>query len=67
MTLNPLRFLRRRQRLRREALEEAQYLRRRYGMDALRAAREQLRRPDLTTWGHRVLERAIKLLRRNPF
>jgi hypothetical protein len=63
MTLNPLRLLRRRQRLRRVALEEAQYLRRRYGSDAARAARELLRRPDITRWGRRVLERAIKLLR----
>ena len=67
MTLNPLRFLRRRQRLRREALEEAQYLKRRHGEDAIRAAREQLRRPDLTTWGRNVLQRTIKLLRRDVF
>jgi hypothetical protein len=45
------------------ALEEAQYLRRRYGYDAARAARELMRRPDITRWGRRVLERAIKLLR----
>lgn len=63
MILNPLRLYRRRQRLQREALEEAQYLRRRHGEDAVRAAREQLRRTDLTTWGHQVLERAIKYLR----
>jgi hypothetical protein len=62
MILNPLRLYRRRQRLLREALEEAQYLRRRYGEEAIRAAREQLRRPDLTSWGHQVLERAIKYL-----
>lgn len=64
MMLNPLRLYRRRQRLSREALEEAQYLRRRHGPDALHAAKEQLRRPELTTWGHQVLEKAIELLRR---
>jgi hypothetical protein len=67
MILNPLRLYRRRKRLRREALEEAHYLRRRHGADALRAAREQLRRPDLTTWGEQVLRRTIKLLRRDEF
>jgi hypothetical protein len=64
MILNPLRLYRRRQRLLREALEEAQYLRRRHGDEAISAAREQLRRPDLTSWGHQVLERAIKYLRK---
>lgn len=64
MMLNPLRLYRRRQRLNREALEEAQYLRRRHGTDAVQAASEQLRRPDLTSWGHLVLERAIQFLKR---
>ncbi|MDB5442630.1 MAG: hypothetical protein JWP73_1006 [Phenylobacterium sp.] len=63
MILNPLRLYRRRQRLLREALEEAQYLRRRHGAEALRAAQEQLRRPDITRWGHKVLERAIMYLK----
>jgi hypothetical protein len=63
MILNPLRLYRRRQRLQREALEEAQHLRRRHGDAAIAAARDQLRRPDLTSWGHQVLERAIKYLR----
>jgi hypothetical protein len=62
MILNPLRLYRRRQRLRREALEEAQYLRRRHGDEALIAARDQLRRGDLTSWGRQVMETAIKLL-----
>ena len=62
MILNPLRLYRRRQRLLREALEEAQYLRRRHGDEAIEAAREQMRRPDLTSWGHKVLQRAIKLM-----
>ena len=64
MMLNPLRLYRRRQRLNREALEEAQYLRRRHGPDAVRAAGEQLHRPELTSWGHQVLERAIEFLKR---
>jgi len=63
MILNPLRLYRRRQRLQREALEEAQYLRRRHGDEAIEAAREQMRRSDLTTWGHQVLQHAVKLLR----
>ena len=63
MILNPLRLYRRRQRLLREALDEAQHLRRRYGDAAIAEAREQLRRPELTSWGHRVLQQAIKLLR----
>ena len=63
MILNPLRLYRRRQRLRREALEEAQHLRRRHGEDAVRAAHDQLRREDLTTWGHQVIEEAVRLLK----
>lgn len=66
MILNPLRLYRRRRRLRREALEEAQYLRRRHGDQALQAARDQLRRQDLTTWGHQVMEEAVRLLQRGP-
>ena len=62
MILNPLRLYRRRRRLRREALDEAQFLRRRHGELALAAAREQLRRDDLTSWGRQVTETAIKLL-----
>lgn len=64
MILNPLRLYRRRQRLRREALEEAQYLRRRHGDEAARAAREQLRRADLTSWGQQVMQETVRLLER---
>ena len=64
MTLNPLRIFRRRRRLRRAALEEAHYLRRRYGENAERVAREKLRRPDLTSWGQEVLIATVRLLRR---
>jgi len=62
MMLNPLRLYRRRQRLRREALEEAQLLRRRHGDEALAVAQQQLTRPDLTTWGRQVVGEAAKLL-----
>jgi hypothetical protein len=64
MILNPVRIWRRRQRLEREALEEAQFLRRRHGPAALEAAREQQRRPEVTSWGYRVLDRAIQILKR---
>jgi hypothetical protein len=63
MIWNPLRLYRRRQRLLREALEEAQHLRRRFGDTAIAEAHEQLRRPDLTSWGNKVLRQAIKYLR----
>ena len=63
LLLNPVRILRRRQRLEREALEEAQFLRRRHGEGALDAARDQQLRPEVTTWGYRVLDRAIQLLK----
>ena len=62
--LNPMRRHRRRQRLEREAMEEAAYLRRRHGALALAAAHEKLRRPDLTSWGRQVVQRAAELLER---
>ena len=65
MVLNPLRLLRRMERLRREALDEAQMLKRRYGDGACEAARAKLARPDLTTWHRQVMERTIKLLESN--
>ncbi len=58
-----MRLYRRYRRLQREAREEAQTLRRRHGAAALLAAREKLRRPEVTSWGRRVLRRAIKLLK----
>lgn len=64
--LNPLRLLKRHERVERHAQEEAQHLRRRYGDGALAAAREKLLRADLTPWGHKVIKRAIKLLRWQP-
>lgn len=63
MTLNPFRLYRRARRLERQAAEEAQHLRRRYGGEALLQAELQLVRPDLTSWGRLVLRRTIKLLR----
>ena len=63
MILNPLRLYRRRRRLKQEALEEAQYLRRRHGDAALEAVAEQLQRRDLTSWGREVMELARHYLR----
>ncbi|WP_395671876.1 hypothetical protein [Phenylobacterium sp.] len=60
---NLLRLWRRRRRLAREAVEEAQFLRARHGAQALRAAEVKLRRPDLTAWGRRVLNEAIRRMR----
>lgn len=62
MVLNPIRLLRRRERLKREALDEAQMLRRRHGDAACTAARAKLARTDLTTWHRQVVERAVQLL-----
>ncbi|MEO8114937.1 MAG: hypothetical protein ABI655_11175 [Phenylobacterium sp.] len=61
-TYNPVRLWRRRQRLKRDALEEAQHLRRWHGELALSVAREKLTRPGRTTWGRTVLTDAIRLL-----
>lgn len=63
MILNPMRIYRRHRRLERQALEEARLLRRRHGGAAIIAAREKLKRPDLTWWGRKVLKRSIELLR----
>lgn len=62
MVLNPIRLWRRRERLRREAMDEAQMLRRRHGEAAPMAAKTKLERPDLTTWHRQVVERAARLL-----
>lgn len=62
MVVDPIRYIRRRRRLLQEAEEEAAYLRRRFGPDAHRAALEKLQRPDLTTWGKRVVQEAAKRL-----
>jgi hypothetical protein len=64
MTLDPFRLYRRHQRLLQEAQDEALHLRRRYGAEALEAARERLSRADVTTWGKRVMKRTVQLLQR---
>jgi hypothetical protein len=66
MIIDPFRWYRRRQRLLREAQEESQYLRRRFGETAVDAAREKLKRSDLTQWGRNVIEQAVKLLEHTP-
>lgn len=62
MVLNPLRLLRRYERIKREALDEAQILRLRHGDDAVAAAKAKLTRTDLTSWYRLVLVRTIQLL-----
>lgn len=62
MILNPVRAYRRWRRAQREALDEAQMLRRRYGDAALEAARAKLVREDLSSWGRRVLQETVKVL-----
>lgn len=62
MIIDPIRYMRRRRRLMQEAEEEAAYLRRRYGEEAHQAALEKLKRPDLTTWGRRVVTEAARRL-----
>jgi hypothetical protein len=64
LTLDPFRLYRRHQRLLREAQEEAQYLRRRHGDLALAEAQAKIQRADLTSWGRRVLDQAIRILKK---
>lgn len=67
MTLNPIRLLRRFQRLRLEAVEEASVLRAHYGERAAEVAREKLTRPNLTSWYRKVIERALRHLEAQRF
>ena len=67
MTLNPIKLVRRRLRLRRAIEEEALYLRRRHGVHAHAAALEKLRRPNLTGWGRKIVEGAAKQTLVNPY
>ena len=60
MTLDPIRFIRRRRRLRRAIEEEVFHLRRIHGEGAHAAALQQLGRPDLTSWGRRIVAGAVK-------
>ena len=60
MTLDPIRFIRRRRRLRRAIEEEVFHLRRIHGDGAYAAALEKLGRSDLTSWGRKIVEGAAK-------
>ena len=64
MTLNPLRYLRRRRRLRHAVEEEVFFLRRAHGEAAYDAALRKLERPDLTHWGREIVRGAARELRR---
>lgn len=63
MLINPLKAMRHRRRVLREAQDEAMFLRRRFGAQATDAACEKLRRTDLTTWGREVVGEALKMLK----
>ena len=60
MTLNPIKIIRRRRRLRRAIDEEVFHLRRIHGEGAHQAALAQLGRPDLTHWGHKIVQGAVR-------
>ena len=66
MTLNPIKFIRRRRRLRRAIEEEVFHLRRVHGEGAHAAAQQQLGRPDLTSWGRKIVEGAAKETAASP-
>ena len=61
-TLDPIRLMARRRRLRAAVQDEVYYLRRAHGRAALAAAMEKLHRPDLTSWGRRIMKDTIKQL-----
>jgi hypothetical protein len=61
--LDPIRFLRRRERLRRAIDEETFVLQRRYGEEAYDQCLAKLGRDDLTTRYRRVLEGAARKLK----
>ena len=63
MDLNPVRYLRRRRRLRQAVEEEMFFLRRTYGDRAYEAAIEKLERPDLTHWGRDIVKSAARQLK----
>ena len=62
MIFNPFRLFDRHEKLKAAALEEAHYLRRRHGREAVNVAMQKLVRPELTRWGRKVLMEAIRLL-----
>ncbi len=63
MELDPIRFLRRRERFRQAVDEEVAVLRRRHGDAAYARAVEKLTRPDLTTRYRKLLREAAERLR----
>ena len=63
MDLNPIRYLRRRRRLRQAVEEEMFYLRRAFGDRAYEAAVEKLARQDLTHWGRDIVKGAARQLK----
>ena len=62
MTLNPIKLIRRRQKLHEAIDEEVWMLRRLHGEGARGGAIEKLKRTDLTTWGRQVIGGAAKRL-----
>ena len=63
MILNPIKFIRHRERLRRAIEDETFTLHRIHGESAYDAAMEKLKRTDLTSWGREVVKGAAKQLR----
>jgi hypothetical protein len=63
MDLNPLRYFRRRRRLRDAIEDEVAYLRRAFGERAYDVAIQKLVRTDLTDWGRRIVEGAARRLK----
>ena len=62
ITFDPIRLLRRRQKLRQAIDEEVWKLRRLHGDGARDTALRKLKRDDLTTWGRQVIGGAAKRL-----
>lgn len=62
MTFNPFRLYRRWRRLAAEARQEAAFARRRHGDHAAAELRRKLADPALTSWGRKVVRRAVDLL-----
>ena len=66
MIVDPLRLYKRWRRVRQEAADEAQMLRRRHGEAALEAAQSKLAREDLSTWGRQIMEQTVRILEKAP-
>ena len=63
MTLNPIRLMRRRQRLQREVEDAVRFLRRAHGDQAYAVAVARVGDPGLTGWGRRIAEETARQLR----